>query len=677
MNSQILEIVRKPLLLEAEVSPNLLSDLAGLEKYIAESYSSRSFIELLQNADDANSSRLYIKRVNEHIIIANDGRKFTAQDFESLCRSAASKKERNTSIGFRGIGFKSVVGFAKRVHIISGELEVTFCRQLTEQIIPKASSVPLIRIPHQLAKDIRFSLANEINNLLDNNYTTIFIFSDLIADFVESEFDGLDPTSLLFLKNVNQIILESLSTSCSYNTRRFEIDEISLGVDLYFKDNKQEWILFNKDNISIAVQKENNKFLKLEGKYAVVHAFLPTSEETGFGFKVNGNISTDPSRLRIIFDDNTLLIIKKIADHYITLIKTCLDVKSKLGATNLIETMVPFFDPRILKLQKNSFQKQLMIAISKSAEGAFDNFYRRPSWLNPFDSEILTSSAKINIPPRDIGEVVGVDPLLKFFEVKEVSLEMLSPSLKESHLTAQGAAEAVSYITKQNSTKQIPVSAIDKDWKIWSVDNKNVSLNTVINNKSTLDIDFIDLVTEKVGISSELNRLVRAVTDTNVAEVILPPPPSQTFIKTIDIISEQKNEAPVTVKTVSLIRWRSAEEQVLEILNSDGWMAKDVSRQNIGYDIEAANPKGEKLFVEVKSIQYEGANFSLTSNEEATAREKGKSYILALVMQKKEQLHVMFIEDPLQVITLERQCKQWVWLCSSYDFKPKIYDFKS
>ena len=42
--------------------------------------------------------------------------------------------------------------------------------------------------------------------------------------------------------------------------------------------------------------------------------------------------------------------------------------------------------------------------------------------------------------------------LLKFFEVKEVSLEMLSPSLKENHLTAQGAAEAVSYITKQNST---------------------------------------------------------------------------------------------------------------------------------------------------------------------------------------------------------------------------------
>ena len=60
------------------------------------------------------------------------------------------------------------------------------------------------------------------------------------------------------------------------------------------------------------------------------------------------------------------------------------------------------------------------------------------------------------------------------------------------------------------------------------------------------------------------------------------------------------------------------------ILNSENWSAKDVSRQNIGYDIEAKNPQGEIICVEVKSLKYEGQEFSLTSNEEATARERAK-----------------------------------------------------
>lgn len=49
----MLDSVRQPLLVEARKSPALLSDLAGLEQIVAESYDARSFVELLQNADDA------------------------------------------------------------------------------------------------------------------------------------------------------------------------------------------------------------------------------------------------------------------------------------------------------------------------------------------------------------------------------------------------------------------------------------------------------------------------------------------------------------------------------------------------------------------------------------------------------------------------------------------------
>ena len=103
---------------EAKNSPVLLSDLANMEFYIAESYQNRSVIELLQNADDAFSTQAYLKVFDNTVIFANNGNYFTDADVESICRSGASGKKRgNNTIGYRGIGFKSVVNICKKVHM--------------------------------------------------------------------------------------------------------------------------------------------------------------------------------------------------------------------------------------------------------------------------------------------------------------------------------------------------------------------------------------------------------------------------------------------------------------------------------------------------------------------------------------------------------------------------------
>ena len=126
----VLDSVRIELLTEAQRSPGLLADLANLERYIAETYSARSFIELLQNADDAKASRFLIAQEGDWLFCANAGERFSRNDFYSLCRSAFSDKTRGQSIGYRGIGFKSVVGMANEVHLLSGALRATFSRQL-------------------------------------------------------------------------------------------------------------------------------------------------------------------------------------------------------------------------------------------------------------------------------------------------------------------------------------------------------------------------------------------------------------------------------------------------------------------------------------------------------------------------------------------------------------------
>ena len=45
---------------EAMASPRMLEDLAAMERYMSESYDGRTFVELLQNADDANSTQVKV-----------------------------------------------------------------------------------------------------------------------------------------------------------------------------------------------------------------------------------------------------------------------------------------------------------------------------------------------------------------------------------------------------------------------------------------------------------------------------------------------------------------------------------------------------------------------------------------------------------------------------------------
>lgn len=124
---------------------------------------------------------------------------------------------------------------------------------------------------------------------------------------------------------------------------------------------------------------------------------------------------------------------------------------------------------------------------------------------------------------------------------------------------------------------------------------------------------------------------------------------------------------------IALKRWRGAEQQVLALLAARGWRVEDVSQQNIGYDIEGLTPENEEVFVEVKAIEHPSQPFTLTSNEEAVGRQKGKAYRLAVVRQTSDHLEVSFIEDPIHNLKLTRQCRQWVWVCAAYAFAPERY----
>ncbi|WP_339483743.1 DUF3883 domain-containing protein [Pseudomonas sp. RL_5y_Pfl2_73] len=680
----MLEEIRRSLLSEARLSPQLLSDLAGLENYVAESYDSRSFIELLQNADDAASSNFLVKKFQQYLIIANNGHVFSKSDLEAICRSAASTKQRGNSIGYRGIGFKSVVGLAQEVHIISGKLEVTFSKKLTLTDVPQAAKVPLLRIPHPIDAAVRSETLDEIQRLMLQGYSTFFIFNGLVAESINNEFISFDQSSLLFLKNIRKLTLEGRRTD-EFEISREVWDDTFLLSTLSSSSSISNWIVATENCVSVAFYQDpqTEKIEVLSESDAAVHAFLPTHEATGLGIKINGDISTDPSRTRVVFDQRTKDGIAQTAKLVARIIICILHDTPLPDSKGMLAALLPLDDPRLYKLQRRSFKSEFIFAIQAECEKFIPGFSLKPSWLNPTDFQKISETSGLIAAPKIISDVDGAANFMRYLGAKEAGLKDLSSSLQNTAITRNGCSEIVAELIRLCDTKQIEPIVIGTQWPIFIANGRSISIDQAKLKGLVIDTDFIDLVGERGTGASGLSRLIKAVAGSETSLKILPTIPVQNkpleqsekpgILQSIAAFPSANGKKP---NALNLKKWRGAEEQLRNIFEAEGWTAIDVSRQNIGYDIECENNEGEKLFIEVKLIETPTQPFIMTSNEEAVARQKGDSYLVAIVKQSGDSIEVSFIPNPTKNLELVRQCRQWVWECSGYPYNPEIYDLQ-
>lgn len=681
----MLEEIRRSLLNEARLSPQLLSDLAGLESYVAESYDSRSFIELLQNADDASSSNFIVKKIDKYLIIANNGNEFSKSDLEAICRSAASTKQRGNSIGYRGIGFKSVVGLAQEVHIISGKLEITFSKELTITDVPQAVKVPLLRIPHPIDAAVHSETLNEVQRLKLQGYSTFFIFSGLIAESIDNEFLTFNQSSLLFLKNIQKLTLAGRRVE-EFKISKEVWDDTFVVSKLSSLSSVSNWIIATNDSVSVAFYQDSlsEKVEILSESDAAVHAFLPTHEATGLGIKVNGDISTDPSRTRVVFDQRTKDGISSLARLVAKIIICVLHDTPLPDSKGMLAALLPLDDPRLYKHQRRSFKSDFMLAIKSECEKLVSVFSLNPSWLNSADFQKISSKSGLLAAPKIISDVDGAANFMRYLGAKEAGLNDISSSLYNTTITINGCSEIVSELIRLYDTKQIDPIAIDTMWPIFIANGRNISIDQARINGLSIDTDFIDLVAERSTGASGLSRLIKAIAGCDAALKILPsiiPAQNKTLENSekpgiLQSIAEFSSVSAGKTKTLNLKKWRGAEEQLRNIFEAEGWTAIDVSRQNIGYDIECENKDGKKLFIEVKLIETPTQPFIMTSNEEAVARQKGDSYLIAIVKQSGDSIEVSLIPNPANNLELVRQCRQWVWECSSYPYNPEIYELQ-
>ena len=198
----IVQEVSSNFLDEAKRSPQLLADMAKMEFYMAESYSERLFIELLQNADDAKSTRIISYFNNGNLYFGNNGKPFDESDLIAISRSGASAKKRGTTIGYRGVGFKSATSISNDILIHSSNTYFSFSKERCAKILGMNSNdVPTVRIPLFVDK-IDINIQEDINLLKENGYTTVFVFKNVNIDKYLDEVKNINEGYFLFLNNI-------------------------------------------------------------------------------------------------------------------------------------------------------------------------------------------------------------------------------------------------------------------------------------------------------------------------------------------------------------------------------------------------------------------------------------------------------------------------------------------
>ncbi len=678
MNSSISSL-RDSLIKEATYSPILLSDLAGLEAYVSESYNSRSFIELLQNADDAGASRFFVKRYKDYLFVANDGRPFSIRDLESLCRSASSNKARGTSIGYRGIGFKSVVSFAKEVHLVSGDYEVTFSKELTKSIVDKANKVPLIRIPHEFKYNVKTELESEIRIIQADGYKTIFIFSGVAANQIDEEYTSFAYTTLMFLNNV-RLIRISLSREVNASISVIEQTKGRKRIKISTNEKMSEWLVYSDNNCSIAFSSKNDKIERLSKEEAIIHAFLPTEDSCGLGFVVNGDFSTDPSRRHLIFDDTTKNVISEIAKLYITILNQGLQNNDD----RLLKAMTPYFDVKLIQLMKLTFEREFSNLLKENSGNVFSKIRLSPLWFNSEDfHKTMLSAGKLSISSR-CSNVYGLDSLLKFLGSKTDDVDSIISLVKPTEISLTGCAQIAVNAMKQVLINHKVGSFIKTP--IFASDNKLTSLHDINESGKKIDSSFLQLMLDNGISSKDIGQCLKKLGMSHLYEQQFSEVLSQNGNSKKDNINDNQpnvrdwfNKTAAStpnVVTSSVQKWRSAEENTLAVLNDNGFKLNDVSKQNLGYDLEGKDPNGDNIYIEVKSIDYVGQKFRMTNNEFAAAQYNQDKYYIAIVHQSAESLEIGLIKNPINNLTMNRQCIQWVWECSDYECEPMKFGLK-
>ena len=635
---------------EAEASPLLCADMAQMEKYIAESYNNRAFIELIQNADDACSKKVYISFRNGNLYLANDGKLFTKEDVSSICRSGASTKKRGENIGYRGVGFKSSTCFSNCILINSGDCLFAFSNDhIAEMLNTRKELVPTVRVPYNVSiEELDKELQTDIQDIKNLGYQTIFVFRNAKKDTCMNEIQSIDMDSIIFLYSIQEVFIDKTLKYTRLNRSLFSLEGYTV-IQIIDEaiGKKKEWIAIgNHNSYKVAIpQSTEDDYYMIDNN--VFHCFLPTLDRTGFGFRINGDFSTDPSRKHIVYDNITDNELKQSAMFLSKTIKWAIgkhDEFSKMFIKGVADYKTTNqFSAKLFSLLYEMVQNEQIITSYSGETIRLTDAVLLPQWADATLIQPLSSIQKNKKPFIELDSIYR--KMFILFDCNQPSMEEMIGILKDKTLVQQLSAET-------------SLSLL-------------LCCSEYVKNKGNCSIGSLYVKTFDGKITELQQAILNSLYGDSLfgkADGFIDRATIQWLKKELKISSGE--ESPITAmlnkRKKVIARWQTAEQLCVEIEKEKGNTVKNVSEQNVGYDVLSVSPSGKIAYIEVKSIKTPGEPFIMTNNEYTTAHQYGEDYFLCLVTQTNPPT-VLYIKNPLNSKAhIEKRVRMWEWVYSDY-----------
>lgn len=301
-------------------SPNYILEHYEAEKQNIASYNGRQLLEMLQNADDAaktaKNKKAYIELSANTLRISNNGERFDQGGFTSLMYIHRSgKRMKADMIGQKGLGFRSILSWAKKVIVESGEEQVAFSADHAQAFL-KTIITGHPHVQEFLKEEAKenFPIATlripQIveNPVLTGGYDTSIIveLKNNIQGQVKSQMKNrISMKTMLFLKSLDEIELKCEGYHRKY-TRIKRANSITVtSHDLLTKKSvSKTW------NIEYEKGKHKNKLYEialawndeLDDDDGNIYTYFETKSKLSFPGTLHASFELGPDRNHLIDD---------------------------------------------------------------------------------------------------------------------------------------------------------------------------------------------------------------------------------------------------------------------------------------------------------------------------------------------------------------------------------------
>lgn len=319
-----------------------LKNSAEGERYLQQSYEGRYLFELIQNSRDANKlagikGRVIIEVLEDRLLISNTGQPFDEKGIDSITLIGSSTKGTQGFIGFKGIGFKSILEISENPSVTTHYGSIVFSRLKTKKLLADRAltfeEVPLFFIPHyNPAKLVVDAHDSDIVTKIELPFKKKIDTQDIRNAFEKISVEQI--VLLGYLKTVKFIHGDYESVfeitedekkgiiTVDKNAERFKFrhftpaHKISIPLEIIESLEGKEREMFDKEpfiDISLVFSVDEKNRLCLIGE-SKLYLFYPTEISSGFAFLIHSYFIVNPERKALRNSQLNEFILEQIAD---------------------------------------------------------------------------------------------------------------------------------------------------------------------------------------------------------------------------------------------------------------------------------------------------------------------------------------------------------------------------